>query len=106
MNIDKRSALIGAAASTVFLLALFAILARWFSDTRDSNGRAAAPASNMQRAAEKTAAGRPGGSLAAQSVELSEPEFANFKIRPVAEHEFRIQREAIGNIEFNPERSE
>ena len=43
--------------------------------------------------------------LAAQSVDLSASEFEQFKVEPVAERLFTIQREAVGNIDFNQEMS-
>lgn len=43
--------------------------------------------------------------LAAQSVELSASEFAQFKVQPAAERDFTIQRETVGNIDFNREMS-
>ncbi len=39
--------------------------------------------------------------LSAQSVEVSAAEFERFKVEPVGERDFTIQREAIGNIAFN-----
>ena len=105
MNIDKKSALIGAVASALLLAVLFTVQTLWFAGTPDKKGRAPAPAAKAPVAADKSAAGKPGGSLAAQSVELSESEFEKFKVRPVTEHEFRIQREVIGNIDFNQEAS-
>jgi len=38
-------------------------------------------------------------------VELSAQEFQKFKVEPAKEHDFRIQREAVGNIDFNREMS-
>jgi cobalt-zinc-cadmium efflux system membrane fusion protein len=43
--------------------------------------------------------------LTAESVELSESEFKQFKVVPAAERVFTIQREAVGNIDFNEEMS-
>lgn len=43
--------------------------------------------------------------LAAQSVELSASEFAKFKVEPVRGHDFKIRREAVGNIDFNQDMS-
>lgn len=39
--------------------------------------------------------------LSAQSVEVSTSEFEHFKVEPVGERDFSIQREAVGNIAFN-----
>ncbi|HYS20096.1 MAG TPA: efflux RND transporter periplasmic adaptor subunit, partial [Gemmatimonadales bacterium] len=43
--------------------------------------------------------------LAAQSVELSASEFAQFKVEAVAERLFTIRRETVGTIDFNQEMS-
>jgi len=43
--------------------------------------------------------------LTAQSVELSASEFEQFKVEAAREHEFTIQRETVGNIDFNQEMS-
>lgn len=53
----------------------------------------------------KDANGAPAQSLAARSVELSPSEFAKYKVKPVAERDFAIVREAIGAIDFNQEMS-
>jgi cobalt-zinc-cadmium efflux system membrane fusion protein len=43
--------------------------------------------------------------LAAQSVELSAAELEQFKVKPVGERVFAIQRETVGSIDFNQEMS-
>jgi cobalt-zinc-cadmium efflux system membrane fusion protein len=43
--------------------------------------------------------------LSAQSVDLSAKEFQQFKVEPAVERDFIIQREAVGNIDFNEEMS-
>jgi len=43
--------------------------------------------------------------LSAQSVELSESGFKQFKVLPVQEHAFRVQSVTVGNIDFNQEMS-
>ena len=43
--------------------------------------------------------------LTAQRVELSASEFEQFKVEAAREHEFTIQRETVGNIDFNQEMS-
>jgi len=47
----------------------------------------------------------PADPLAAQSVELSAAEFEQFKVKPVGERVFTIQRETVGSIDFNLELS-
>jgi cobalt-zinc-cadmium efflux system membrane fusion protein len=64
------------------------------------------PESSGARAAEVNGAPRaPADPLAAESVELSAAEFEQFKVKPVEEHVFTIQREAVGNLDFNQEMS-
>jgi cobalt-zinc-cadmium efflux system membrane fusion protein len=53
----------------------------------------------------KTPPRQPGDPIAAFNVDLSPQEFQKFKVEPVREHDFRIQREAVGNIDFNQEMS-
>ena len=43
--------------------------------------------------------------LAAESVELSPSEFRQFKVEPAVERVFTVEREAVGNIDFNQEMS-
>jgi cobalt-zinc-cadmium efflux system membrane fusion protein len=67
--------------------------------SKESSGPAA-------RAAERNGSPRAvADPLTAQSVELSAAEFEQFKVKPAAERVFNIQREAVGNIEFNQEMS-
>jgi len=62
------------------------------------------PAPSAAGAAETNESSRPPADpLAAQSVELSAAEFEQFKVKPVAERVFTIQRETVGNIDFNQE---
>ncbi len=46
-----------------------------------------------------------GDPLAAESVELSATEIESFKVEPVEERVFAIQRDAVGSIDFNQEMS-
>jgi len=100
-TIDRKSASIGAAAAALFLLAGYAGLAWYSSDSPSESGARAASEIDSARA---KAPYRP-SAASAQSLELSPQEFAKFKVEPVQEHDFKIQREAVGNIDFNQEMS-
>ena len=51
----------------------------------------------------KPPAGILGASAATQSIELSPHEFPKFRVEPVRDEVFQLQREAVGNIDFNQE---
>jgi membrane fusion protein, heavy metal efflux system len=98
---DRRSATLGAAIAAAVLIAAYAIHATWFAaDAGEITGARAAPEIDSQRAKPQA-----GPSVPTQSLELSPQEFAKFKVEPVQEHDFKIQREAVGNIDFNQEMS-
>lgn len=65
----------------------------------------AANAAEDNRASADASHRRGGDVLSAQSVELSAAEFAKFKVEPVGERGFSVQRETVGNIAFNEELS-
>jgi cobalt-zinc-cadmium efflux system membrane fusion protein len=107
MGFDKKSALVGAALAAAVLIIVFGIYLIWFS-AGPSREASVPPAPNIQGAngsSVKTPQRPPGDSLVASSVELSAQEFEKFKVEPAREHDFRIQREAVGNIDFNREMS-
>lgn len=98
--VDKKSALVGATIAAVLLVAAYAGLAWYSSDADDSAGaRAASEESSRAKAPSKSSA------AATQTLELSPAEFAKFTVGPVQEHDFKIEREAVGNIDFNQEMS-
>ncbi len=107
MGFDKKSALVGAALATAVLIIAFGIYLVGFSGEplketpapSTSNGQGARGSSG------KMLPRPPGDSLAALSVELSAQEFQKFKVEPAREHDFKIQREAVGNTDFNREMS-
>jgi cobalt-zinc-cadmium efflux system membrane fusion protein len=106
MSIDKKSALIGAVTTAAVLLIAYGIYSAWFPGALSGEG--AAPQANKAREASEYSARTPGTSGAtpvAQSLELSAQEFQKFKVEPAREHDFRIQREAVGTIDFNREMS-
>jgi len=98
---DKKSALIGGIIAAALLVAAYAGLAWYLADTDESTGARAASEGDGPHA---KAPSKP-SSASGQSLELSPQEFAKFKVEPVQEHDFKIQREAVGNIDFNQEMS-
>ncbi len=96
MRLNKKTALVGSSVVAGFVLALVAYFVEF-----SGGGQvvpSAAGAADGNRSTSATA-------LAAQSVELSASEFAQFKVEPAVERVFTIQREAVGNIDFNQEMS-
>ena len=107
MGLDKKSALVGGVLATSVLIIAFGIYLVGFSG-EPSRGAPVASTPNVQGtngSSVRTPPRPPGDSLVASSVELSAQEFQKFKVEPAKEHDFRIQREAVGNIDFNREMS-
>ena len=99
---DRMSALIGAAIAALVLIAAYAVLAWYAAEVPgDKDGARAASETDGSRI---TTAPHIAASPA-QSLDLSPQEFAKFRVEPVREHDFKIQREAVGNIDFNQEMS-
>lgn len=105
MGFNKKSVVVGAG-----IIAVGLIIAVWWFFIEPSGE----PVKEGQAPSSDKAAGtaqsayevprRPSADvLSAQTVELSASEFEQFKIMPVEEHDFTIQREAVGNIDFNQE---
>jgi len=89
--------------SAVVAVCVIALSAYFFFFSRASRGGAgAAYIKSPPSAIPARSAADP---LTAQSVELSASEFKQFKVEPAREHEFTIQRETVGNIDFNQEMS-
>ena len=105
MSIDRKSAVIGAGAAALVLIIAFVIYLAWFAGDTPSDGAEARAALQAYGADTKAPYRAASASLTAQSVELSPQEFEKFKVEPVREHDFKIQREAVGNIDFNQEMS-
>ena len=101
--VDKKSATIGAATAVVVMIISFGVYIAWFAGDSPNESAGARAASETDSARART----PSRSLAAstQSLELSPHEFEKFKVEPVQEHDFKVQREAVGNIDFNQEMS-
>ena len=90
MKLDKRSALVGAAAGAA-TCGILALALHTASPTRQgAAGATATPEAQAIHALKP-----------AQALALSPYEFAKFNVQPVEPHEFRIEREEIGNIDFN-----
>ncbi len=107
MGFDKKSVLVGAALATAVLIVAFGIYLVAFSGgpSRDAPAPSTPNGQGAKGSSVKTPPRAPGDSLAASSVELSAQEFQKFKVEPAREHEFKIQREAVGNTDFNREMS-
>ena len=89
--------------SAVVAVCVIALSAYFFFFSRASRGGAgAAYIKSPPSAIPARSAADP---LTAQSVELSASEFKQFKVERAREHEFTIQRETVGNIDFNQEMS-
>ena len=102
MNLRNNFSRIGMAlgALTLLLIALYA-----GDGSKMSLWPFAAKAAEGNRASPDSAHKHPRDDLTTRSVDLSATEFAKFKVEPVAERSFSVQREAVGNIAFNEELS-
>jgi cobalt-zinc-cadmium efflux system membrane fusion protein len=94
--IDAKSAAIGGGAAAIVVVGLMLAFSGWTQPTalygpQPEPGRAGASAVTVA----------PRG----DSVTLSGPQMQHVKVEPVEEHEFANQRDAIGNIDFNQDRS-
>jgi cobalt-zinc-cadmium efflux system membrane fusion protein len=102
MNSNKKGMLIGSAVVGAFMIALAAYYIGLPRLGHFSSAAGATDNNHPTSAASQRATADP---LAAQSVKLSDSEFKQFKVEPVQERDFKIEREAIGNIDFNQEMS-
>ncbi len=108
MSVDKRRAIVAATAVGAGLIIAVGTYSLGYSRgaSRDGSPRAAAatPTDRKQAASEgpRRASADP---LTARAVDLSPSEFAQFKVRPVAERLFTIRRQAVGTIDFNQDMS-
>lgn len=107
MRFDNKSALVGAALAAAVLIVPFGIYLAGFSG--GSLREAPAPSTANGHGAKGSSAKAPSGSLgdplSAFSVELTSSEFAKFKVEPAMVHDFVVQRETVGTIDFNQEMS-
>ena len=99
----------GAASAVILAAGLSVALAAYSVQFWSGRSRESATASVAQAADTKrppyAARPRSADPLTAESVELSSSEFRQFKVEPVVERLFTVQREAVGNIDFNQEMS-
>ncbi len=105
MGFNKKSVVVGAA-----IIAVGLIIAVWwlFNEqsgelTKEGQAPSSDKAAGTVQSAYKVPRSPSTEVLSAQTVELSASEFEQFKVKPVEEHDFTIQREAVGNIDFNQE---
>lgn len=102
MNLRNNFSRIGIALGALTLL----LIALYVGDgSKMSLWPFAAKAAEGNRASPDSAHKHPRDDLTTRSVDLSATEFAKFKVEPVAERSFSVQREAVGNIAFNEELS-
>jgi cobalt-zinc-cadmium efflux system membrane fusion protein len=107
MRFNKSDALVGAAV-TVAVLAICAsiYLARNPGISPKSGlGPGQANAAQGQAPSPQSSNQAPGAPLAATSVTLEDAQLKSIKVDPAGEHVFVIEREAVGNIDFNQDRS-
>ncbi len=107
MRSQRKAIFVRAATAGAVLLIAYGIFLVWFSGGPPSESAAfrAAKAGKANGPSASAPYRASDASLAAQSVELSSQEFEQFKVEPVREHDFKIQREAVGNIDFNQDMS-
>jgi len=105
MTVTRKGAVAGAilAAGLGVALAAYSVQV-WSGRSRESVGTSVAKAADTNRRRYE-ARPRSADPLTAESVELSPLEFRQFKVEPVVERLFTVQREAVGNIDFNQEMS-
>ncbi len=102
MIANKKRIAVGAVAVAAFTIAL---MAHFIGAPRIAYFSSAAGAIDNQRSATAPSRVAAADRLAAQNIELPASEMAKFKVEPAQEHEFKIQREAVGDIEFNQDMS-
>jgi len=106
MHVNKTKTAIGAAVVLVGLMVAGGAYFAGFPGRLLREGAATAAGSDDATRSSSGTPLRPSSDpLAAQSVELSPAEFAQFKVEAVAERLFTIRRESVGTIDFNQEMS-
>jgi cobalt-zinc-cadmium efflux system membrane fusion protein len=84
-------------AASATLAVLIAVVTSWRSAAQNAPGTAAAPA------AQPASPGQP--APPADSVKLTDSQLGSIKTASVVEREFAVQKDAVGNIDFNEDRS-
>jgi cobalt-zinc-cadmium efflux system membrane fusion protein len=106
MRVNKTKTAIGAATVAVGLMVALGAYFAGLPSRLSREGAVPAAGAEYTSRSSSGAPQRPSAdSLTAESVELSASEFAQFKIEPVAERLFTIQRDTVGTIDFNQEMS-
>src|SRR5262245_2106276 len=107
MSIHKKRAVVGKA--TMAAGCIMAVVAYYVGFSAGLSREVPAPPAagtvDTHRSPDKAPPRTSADPLTAQSVELSASEFEQFKVEPAVERDFTIQREAVGNIDFNQEMS-
>ena len=75
-----------------------AIVAYWALHTGNDTNASLGPTTSASAAPSDTGAATPRDP---NSVDLSDAQLASVKVEPVAEHEFPVEKEAVGSIDFN-----
>jgi membrane fusion protein, heavy metal efflux system len=107
MSVDKKSVVISAAAVAAGLIiaSVAFFIGPSGGPSREEPAASAARAADTNRSSYEAPQRTSVDPLTAQSVELSASEFDQFKVEPVTERAFTIQRKAVGTIDFNEEMS-
>ncbi len=107
MSLNRGRAVVGAATVAAGLMIALGAYVVGFSGGSSRGGPtpSAARATGANRPPYEALRHTSADPLTAQSVELSASEFAQFKVEPAVERVFTIQRETVGNIDFNQEMS-
>jgi cobalt-zinc-cadmium efflux system membrane fusion protein len=103
MGINTKNAVVGAATVAAGLMIALGAYVVGFSGHPSKEGLAhsSVMAADPNRSPSGVSPRPSTDPLSAQSVEVSASEFEHFKVEPVGERDFTIQREAVGNIAFN-----
>ena len=103
MGIKMKSAMVGAATVAAGLMIALGAYVVEFSGgpSEESMALSSVTAADPNRSPYGVPPHPSADPLSAQSVEVSALEFEHFKVEPVRERDFTIQREAVGNIAFN-----
>src|SRR5579862_7745074 len=94
MNFQKKAALVVVAVVAAVLVIVSVACVFVASPSPQGDSYSGPPASRS-----------PAEKLAGQSLELTPAELEQFKVKPAMLHVFNIEREAVGNIDFNQELS-
>ncbi len=107
MRFNRRTTLLGAAVAVAALAISAGLYFAKHLETSQKSGFGPGQASAAQGQAPSAQASieTPGDPLKAKTVKLEDAQLKSVKVEPAGEHLFAIEREAVGNIAFNDERS-